>query len=180
MNNGTLEQVGSRWRLRFVRRLAHPQKRVWQSLTEHEHLSAWFPSEVLGERTTGAKLTFRHAGQDFPETYGEVVRCEPPSLLEFTWGGETVSFEVEPDGSGSVLTLLVTLAEQGTAARDGAGWHECLDLLEVSLDGGRPWPLGQHWAVLGATYAAAFGPGASAIGPPEGWRDPSTTTTARS
>ena len=38
-------------------------------------------------------------------------------------------FELEPDGSGSVLTLTVTFPEYGKAARDAAGWHVCLEQL---------------------------------------------------
>ena len=37
---------------------------------------------------------------------------------------------------GGELELLEdTLDERGKAARDGAGWHTCLDALETSLDG---------------------------------------------
>ena len=35
---GTLEDAGGRWRLRFTRPLAHPPGKVWRAITEPEHL----------------------------------------------------------------------------------------------------------------------------------------------
>jgi hypothetical protein len=64
---GTLDQVGGAQRLTFVRRLAHPPARVWTALTEPDHLAAWFPAAIEGDRAAGAKL---------PEP------CRPDGLLE--------------------------------------------------------------------------------------------------
>ncbi len=172
MRDGVLEQVGSRWQLRFERWLAHPPEKVWRALTEPEQVAVWFPTEILGERVAGAPLTFRFVDQDFPPTEGVLLRFEPPSLPEFTWGEETLRFELSGDHAGCRLLVLVQLSELGQAARDGAGWHECLDLLETHLLGGSTWPLGQHWADLARTYVTAFGPEASTVGPPDGWEPP--------
>ena len=60
-DEGRLTQAGDRWQLRFERRLAHPPEKVWRALTEPEHLAAWFPSEIHGDREAGATL----AGQGF-------------------------------------------------------------------------------------------------------------------
>ncbi len=35
--------------------------------------------------------------------------------------------ELQADGAGTLLTLTDTFDDLGKAARDGAGWHECLD-----------------------------------------------------
>jgi uncharacterized protein YndB with AHSA1/START domain len=172
VKNGQLEQTDTGWRLRYERRLSHSPEQVWRALTEREQLAAWFPTEIYGERAPGASLTFSHVDQDLPAMQGTMLRYEPPTLLEFTWGGDTLLFEVLPDGDGSRLTLVVGLDELGKASRDGAGWHECLDLLETTLAGGRGWPLGQHWRELAPAYVAAFGPAASTLGPPDGWQAP--------
>ncbi len=167
---GTLEEAGARWRLRFARELAHPPERVWRALTEPEHLRAWFPQHIRGEWRAGAALTFEHQEPGLgPAFGGEVLACEPPRLLEFRWGTEVLRFEIEPRGGGCTLTLLDTLAELGTAARDAAGWHACLDLLAADLDGAGPGPdAGARWAQVHPGYVEAFGPAASAVGPPPG------------
>jgi hypothetical protein len=77
-------------------------------------------------------------------------------------------FELRPDGDGSVLTFLNTFDELGKAARDGAGWHACLDLLEHHLTGETaPWDPGERWQQVHPSYVERFGPEASTIGPPQ-------------
>jgi uncharacterized protein YndB with AHSA1/START domain len=165
--NGTLEQAGDRWRLRFTRRLGHPPEKVWSAITEPEHLEAWFPDRiVVGEWTVGAPLRFEHDGGAFD---GEVLAVDPPSLLEFSWGTDTIRLEIAPEAGGSTLTLLDTFDEYGKAARDAAGWHTCLDALEAHL-GGDASPRDAHarWSEVHPSYVEAFGPEASSIGPPQG------------
>ena len=92
---------------------------------------------------------------------------DPCELLEFTWADEVMRFELEPDDSGgTVLRFVNTFGDVGKAARDAAGWHVCLDALEVDVDGGVPAPGG--WDELHPEYRDAFPPEASTIGPPEG------------
>jgi uncharacterized protein YndB with AHSA1/START domain len=163
--NGQLEPAGDQWRLRFTRRLAHPPEKVWRALTEPAHLQTWFPQHIEGDWKAGARLTFKSEGGDFA---GQVLTVEPPAVLEFTWGTDTLRFEVEPDGEGSVLTVLDTFAELGKAARDAAGWHECLDNLERALDGQQqPSAPGAVWKAVHPTYVETFGPAAATVGPPK-------------
>src|SRR4051812_36701561 len=123
---GELEQCGDRWQLRFTRRLAHTPERVWRALTESEHLAAWFPADIVGERAAGAALRFDFRNGEGPTTAGEMLAYEPPKLLELSWGGDVLRFELEPDGDGCVLPFIDTFDELGKAARDAAGWHSCL------------------------------------------------------
>jgi uncharacterized protein YndB with AHSA1/START domain len=161
--NGVLEQAGDRWRLRFERRLRQAPETVWRAITEPEHLEAWFPDRVVGEWKVGATLRFEHEwGDPFD---GEVFAVEPPSLLEFRWGTDTIRLEIEPDGDGSKLTLLDTIDEVGKAARDAAGWHACLDQLEQEL--GEQVRVAS-WNDVHPGYVESFGPEAATIGPPEG------------
>jgi hypothetical protein len=104
--------------------------------------------------------------------HGTVLQVRAPRVLEYVWGPDTLLFRLEAGGTGTHLEFLVTLAELGKASRDGAGWHEALDLLETCLDGDERWPLGQRWPELAPMYAAAFGDEASAIGPPQAWSAP--------
>jgi uncharacterized protein YndB with AHSA1/START domain len=164
--NGKLEQAGTRWRLRFTRQLAHSPQRVWSAITEPVHLAAWFPDEIVVERwEVGAPLRFVHPSIEFD---GEVLAVQPPSLLEFRWGSDTIRLQIEPVGGGCTLTLIDTIDELGKAARDGAGWHVCLDALELDLDRKpKPWEDSAHWREVHLGYVEAFGAAAAAIGPPE-------------
>jgi uncharacterized protein YndB with AHSA1/START domain len=160
---GTLQPAGERWRLRFARELAHPPQRVWAAITEPAHLAAWFPDEIVVERwEAGAPLRFVHPSIEFD---GEVLAVRPHSLLEFRWGTDTIRLEIEPTAGGCTLTD--TIDELGKAARDGAGWHVCLDALELDLDGRvKPWEDAAHWRDVHPGYVDAFGPAAATIGPP--------------
>jgi uncharacterized protein YndB with AHSA1/START domain len=168
-HDGQLEQHAGRSRLRFTRRLAHPPEKVWRALTEPEHLAAWFPTTIEGERRAGAALRFAHRDEAAPPIEGEMLAYDPPRLLELRWGADELRFELQPDGTGTVLTLLDTFDEHGKAARDAAGWHACLDLLAIRLDGQTPpWTPGERWGQVHPAYVERFGPEAATIGPPDG------------
>jgi uncharacterized protein YndB with AHSA1/START domain len=169
MRTGTLEDLGGRWRLRFTRELAHPQERVWRAITEPEHLKAWFPQHVSGEWVIGGPLTFSSPEGRGPDFDGEVLAYDPQSLVEFRWGTDVIRLELAARGAGCTLTLLDTIGELGKAARDAAGWHECLDRLEAEVAGEPPsFKPGERWAEAHPRYVDAFGPEAATLGPPPG------------
>jgi len=166
---GQLERrEDGRWQLRFVRRLPHPPLKVWRALTEPEHLDAWFPFRMEGDRAAGAPLRFVPPDGRGPAIDGRMITFEPPSVLEFRWGGdEVLRFDVQPEGDGTSLTFMNIIDEVGKAARDGAGWHACLDVLACHLSGEEaPWTPTERWHHVHESYVARFGPEASAIGPP--------------
>jgi uncharacterized protein YndB with AHSA1/START domain len=165
--NGALEQTGDRWQLRFTRELQHPAEKVWRAITESKHLEAWFPQRIVGAWSVGTPLQFESRGGEHPSFDGVVLACDPPSRLEFRWGTDTILFEIAPSASGCVLTLIDTIDELGKAARDGAGWHTCLDLLEHDLDRITPsWVQSDRWREVHPGYVEKFGPAASTIAPP--------------
>lgn len=170
---GTLERGDGTVTVRFTRLLPHPPEKVWRALTETEHLAAWFPTTIEGAFTPGAPLVFRFTTVAMPPMSGQVISCEPPKLLEFTWDDETLRFELDAHESGTRLDFTATFAEVGKAARDAAGWHVCLEHLADSINGqaGDPGPEDQRWREVHPHYVAAFGPEASAIGPPQEWQD---------
>ncbi len=169
MSTATLHDTPAGPQLRFTRSLHHPPARVWRAITEPEHLKAWFPDTIeVTSWTPGATLHFRHEGglYDFA---GEVVAVEHERALEFTWGPDTIRLELEPEGEGTRLTLLDTLEAVGKAARDGAGWHVCLDNLVHHLDGTTPEAtMSDRWRAVHPDYVSALGPEAATIGPPQG------------
>jgi uncharacterized protein YndB with AHSA1/START domain len=167
---GTLEHLDDgRWQLRFTRLLNHPQERVWRAITEPEHLSHWFPSTIEGERAAGVPLRFSFPGGQAPPFEGAMLAFEPQSVMELRWGTDIVRLELAPDGDRTRLTLLDILDERGKAARDGAGWHNCLDALEAHLNGDEnARDELQAWKDVHPHYVERFGPEAATIGPPEG------------
>ena len=167
---GTLERLDdTHWQLRFTRTLSHPVEKVWRAITEPEHLAHWFPTTIDGERSAGAPLRFAFPGGQWPPFEGEMLAYEPSSLMELRWGPDIVRLELAPTEGGTQLTLLDTLEERGKGARDGDGWHTCLDALEASLDE-QPAARAQmdRWQEVHAGYIERFGPAAATIGPPEG------------
>lgn len=153
--------------IRFIRHLDHDVEAVWAAVTEHDHLAAWFPQALRGEWAVGAALVFEAdepAGFSFG---GKVLAVDRPRLLEFTWGTDRLRFELSPDGAGCTLRFGDSVDELGKAARDGTGWHVCLDRLEHELARtSPPWTTSERWRALHPDYVEAFGPEASTLGPP--------------
>jgi uncharacterized protein YndB with AHSA1/START domain len=156
--------------LQFNRTYAHPIDKVWAAVSDNEHLLSWFPHRIVGDLLTpGAELHFESTGDGAPPFAGRVLRAEPPHLLEFLWGTDTIRFELHPDGGGCRFTLTDVFDPLGKAARDGAGWHTCLDFLEAALDGTVPsFTTTERWTLVHDDYVREFGPEASSIGPPGG------------
>ena len=159
-----VQKDGDRWTLVLVRDLRHPPARVWEALTDPEHLREWAPFDAdrnLGTPGT-AKLTT--VGAPKPHvTETQVKRADAPKLLELTWGGNDMRWELEPVGNGTRLTLWHNI-ERGFISMGAAGWHVCLDVLDRALDGQ---PIGrivgpdamklEGWQRLHAEYAKQFG-----------------------
>jgi uncharacterized protein YndB with AHSA1/START domain len=163
---GRLSHEGERHLLSFTRFLPHPPERVWRAITEPQHLSAWFPARVDGDRQAGAPLRFVFEHGEGPPGDGIVEVFDPPRVFAFTWGPESLRFELEASDGGTVLTFVNGFDELGKAVRDAAGWHYCLERLAASLDGRElaeePVP---RWKTLERLYAQAFPPEAATLGP---------------
>jgi uncharacterized protein YndB with AHSA1/START domain len=171
---GELDKREGRWQLRFTRALRQPPEEVWRALTDPARLAAWFPTDIEGERASGAPLRFVFRHGEGPTMDGVMLVYDPPTLLEMRWGDEeTLRFELRPDRAGTLLTFVNSFDEIGKAARDAAGWHACLDALGGLLGDEGPAPASSRWQQVHPVYVERFGPEASTIGPPEGALDAS-------
>jgi uncharacterized protein YndB with AHSA1/START domain len=177
---GEMDIRGGRVVLTFERRLPHRPEKVWRGLTEPEHIAAWFPTTIDGEYVAGAPLTHRFRELQLPQVAGEMLAFEPPSLLELLWGDELLRFELAPEGEGRLLTFTCSFDEIGRAARDGAGWHACLDLLGFAVaDTAAPWSSADRWTQVHDRYRERFGAAASTLGPPPEWEGAHGSAPAR-
>ncbi len=162
MTIGTLLTDAARPAVRLERDLPDPPSVVWKALTDRESLRAWFPCDVIvegGRWEAGAGLTFPFPPEVIDMTLtGRVLEVDEPRRLVYTWGEETLRFELSSHGTGTRLVLIDELPA-GAAARNAAGWEECLD----RLAGGDPAP--NTWQPRFEAYQAAFEP---VIGPQEG------------
>jgi uncharacterized protein YndB with AHSA1/START domain len=155
---GAYDTIENRPALRFERRLSHPVEVVWRAITESDELEHWFPSRVeVDELRPGAEMTFRFEEmplEGVPSTMsGRVTDYEPPRLFAFYWGEDHLRLELEPAGGDAcTLRLTVLLDEREKAARDGAGWHVCLDNLEARLSGRGDASDGEDWRGLYEEY----------------------------
>jgi uncharacterized protein YndB with AHSA1/START domain len=162
---GPLAQVsahadGEGWTLVFVRELHHAPDRVWSALTDPGQLAEWAPYTAdrdLG-RTGPATLRMLDAGELGELPSAQVTRADRPTLLEYTWGGDLLRWELAPIDVGTRLTLRHTVAGRDTVAKVAAGWHLCVLVADRLLDGAPIGPIrGRRamafgWEDLNAAY----------------------------
>ncbi len=131
-----VKKDGQSWTLVLVRTLSHPPEKVWKALTEPEHLREWSPfdSDRKLDSVGTAKLTT--VGSPTPHiTDAQIKRADAPKVLEFTWGGQDIRWELEPVGAGGTRLTLWHNINRAFIAMGAAGWHVCLDVLDRSLSG---------------------------------------------
>lgn len=160
-----VEKEGDTWALVLERELRHAPDKVWAAITDPAQLREWAPFDAdrnLG--AAGAKVTLTTVGTPGPHiTETTVTRAEAPRLLEYTWGGFVMRWQLEPAGAGTRLTLWTNI-DRRYIAMGAAGWHLCFDVLDHFLNGH---PLGRivgpdamkfdGWQRLHADYAKRFG-----------------------
>jgi uncharacterized protein YndB with AHSA1/START domain len=134
-HSDTLTTADGRTALRMRRRLAHPPRKVWAAITDPARLGQWFPSQVSVELTPGGAMTFTMPGAGGPAMTGTVTDADEPHLFAFTWGEDHLSWEITPDGDGSLLTLVHTFGDRFGGASFASGWHLCITALSQLLDG---------------------------------------------
>jgi len=131
--------------------MPQPREQVWWAIANSTALAEWmYPNDF--EPRVGHHFTFRVPANPKVNFDGLVVRCEvlecePPSRLVFSWsvGGPVVdtrvSFRLEPEGDGTRLFFEHSgfdLSQPGgDQAFKGAqyGWAKMLEQLSVVIAG---------------------------------------------
>lgn len=155
---------GENWTLVLVKDMRHAPEKVWAALTDPVHLREWAPFDAdgnLGKTGTTVKLTA--VGAPTPQVAETTVtRAEAPRVLEYSWGGKDLRWELEAFGGGTRLTLWHNIGRR-FVSMGAAGWHICFDVLDHLLSGnpiGRivgPEAMNFDWPRLNAEYAEQFG-----------------------
>ncbi len=98
----------------LVRQIVVPANadELWDALTEPEQVAAWFGARVEWDLRPGGRARFLDG--DGTVRGGEVDAVEPGRHLRFRWwpgddgereGASQVSYDLEPDGEGTRLTV---------------------------------------------------------------------------
>jgi uncharacterized protein YndB with AHSA1/START domain len=94
--------------------IPQPREQVWRALTNSATLAEWmFPNDFVPR--VGHHFTFQvppnpKVNFDGLVVHCEVLECEPPVRLAFSWsvggvGDTRVSFRLEPEGEGTRVLL---------------------------------------------------------------------------
>jgi uncharacterized protein YndB with AHSA1/START domain len=127
---------GENWQLVLVRELRHPPEKVWRALTDPEHLRQWAPFDADGSLgPVGKKVKLTTVGAPAPHVTETTVKvADAPNMLEYTWGGNQMRWELEPVDGGTRLTLWTSINRR-FIAMGAAGWHIAFDVLDHLLRG---------------------------------------------
>lgn len=158
-----VQKDGDRWTLVLVRKLRQPPAMVWEALTDPAQLAQWAPFDADRNLGSLGPVKLSTVGMPKPQvSESRVKRAEPPTLLEYGWGGNDLRWQLEPAGGGTRLTLWHNI-ERGFITWGAAGWHICLDVLDRLVAGE---PIGRiaggeamkfDWQRLVNEYAGQFG-----------------------
>lgn len=159
-NRGTLG-IGDdgTFRIQFVRRFPVTTERLWAWLTDDELLQRWLPGCRIEGRVGGA--VFFDFGEQGAATGTVSVASlpDPDGRLVHSWRWDgvpesRVTWELQPDGDGSRLTLTHGEVLPEPARDFATGWHVMLDALALSQSDEST---DDAWAAIGevaALYAA--------------------------
>jgi uncharacterized protein YndB with AHSA1/START domain len=157
-----VEKDGDRWTLVLVRELRHSPTKVWAALTDPAQLREWAPFDADRSLGMPGQVKLTTVGTPSPQvSETKVTRAEAPRLLEYSWGGNDIRWELEPSGKGTRLTLWHNI-DRRYVAMGAAGWQICLDVMDHLIDGD---PIGRivagdamkfGWQRLHAEYSQQF------------------------
>ena len=127
---------------------ASPEK-VWHALIDRETIKKYFfGTEAISDWKVGSPLIFQGEweGKSYQDK-GNILAAEPGRLLQYNyWSGfsgledvvenySLVTYELEPEGEGTKLTLTQKgFASQEALAHADAGWKMVLENLKKLLE----------------------------------------------
>jgi|SRR5688572_22852353 len=153
----------------YVTYIGAAPDRVWQALTDGALTRQyWYGRRVESDWKVGSTVTFWYEAEDGEAVSdrGIVLESKPPRRLSYTWqvqfiesmrdeNPSRVTFEIEPEGEDSKLTLTHDELEPGGEVLPAVrqGWPVILCSLKSLLETGEP--LAVSSAAAAAKAAAA-------------------------
>ncbi|GIF76407.1 SRPBCC family protein [Asanoa siamensis] len=159
--DASVEQAADgRATLVFVRDFPHPPHRVWRALTSPSEIGEWAPYTADRDLATTGPATLTMIDSDTRTDIAvEVTRVDPERTLVYSWGTDTLRWDLTPTAAGTRLTLRHTLEDPSWIAKVAAGWHICLDVADHLLTGNPIGPIrgeaarAHGWDALHDAYA---------------------------
>lgn len=173
IDNQALAQFPAPGEVRLVRLLPGPIERVWDFIIDPEKRARWFCGGAWDSHAGGKVVFAMHHKNLAPDetppaeyakvqdpgvTFeGRVLRCEPPHLFEFTFGGDdsVVTFDLQPEADK--VRLIVTHRASGDDLKEtgsfASGWHIHFAHLIALLNGAPRPPFWALHAWLAPEYA---------------------------
>jgi uncharacterized protein YndB with AHSA1/START domain len=150
--------------LHMRRLFAHDIATMWAMITEKRHLERWTPFSPDRDLDSVGPFRLTMTDGDSPEVYDEeVTAAERPSVVEYTWGGDVLTWRLVETESGTELHLRNQVSSPEWLTRVAAGWHLCLQALDdLATHGEAKRVVGAEaeahgWSGLEARYANALG-----------------------
>jgi uncharacterized protein YndB with AHSA1/START domain len=113
MTEATLLRAGSRPVLRFERHLPRPPDAVWRAVTDPAEMKAWFPTRIeIDGWAVGAELIHHFDDHEIDPLPGIVTVWDPPNRVCFTWGADTIGFELNEAADGGTNFVLTEGAQR--------------------------------------------------------------------
>ncbi|WKA53835.1 SRPBCC family protein [Planococcus shixiaomingii] len=127
-------QVEHGYTATFERQFEASLEQVWAMLTDNEQLQLWFSELRVEKLEKGGFLSFNMGDGTFDNM--TITDYQEGKIMAFEWAEDEVRFEIEQEGSGTKLKLIEFISRfTPHTARDLAGWHVCLDVIEALLEG---------------------------------------------
>jgi uncharacterized protein YndB with AHSA1/START domain len=136
--------------------LTHPPEKVWRALTEPAHFNQWYPIAVEMDLRIGGMIRALAEDGEEPGPDAVITELDPPHVFAFREGDDLLQWELKPDGDGCLLIFTHTFDDRPASASYAAGWHDCLDAMEMVLDG-KPVDVASDSIAMHEEYVAAFG-----------------------
>jgi uncharacterized protein YndB with AHSA1/START domain/outer membrane murein-binding lipoprotein Lpp len=149
----------------FERLLPAPVDRVWQYLTNPEHLGQWLAASSIEPRV-GGRVELNFDVDEMPERKEKganirgLISCfEPQSALAFSWIDtannleSAVSFQLIARGEQTSVIVTHSRLPKNRMHEFMAGWHTHLDVLKARLTNAVPPQFGKRFREVVQTYA---------------------------
>lgn len=136
---------------KFTRYFSFSSEDVWNMLTDNKKLQSWFQELEIVEHKKDGLILFDMQDGTFEEM--KILEYKHLETLAFTWGEDSVEFQIKKEPNGCTLILLETINTiTPHTPKDLAGWHVCLDVIQTILAGEEVKDRKQTWEILHNQY----------------------------